>query len=801
MELETIDIFPFERILTLTPLIEYWRSVAKTESASKSEIARIILHKLDDAPDLQRNIEDLDILDRNSDLIDLMMSAVFPLASWESKYSAAFVPFRLVCFYSSPAFTRLQIIESFRESTRFGGDLSWTRDAFLLSRAMKGYHLILERCFGVKDQFSYPMIVTTTDKQSGLKHHFNIEIDTRFVRVLEKGSPITLSPERVRRLQSEPMNIDLWSDLLPPDRFAFHGFVVLNATDVTTQQVLSLIKNDLLQKDAMLTGDQIDTLETRFRTLLRAPDLRLGLICLQKDDFDSITGARAIGRSLLMSDESVPTCPLQDQSYYAAAFNATEPIIVGDLDNCEVCTGFEQHLRELGLHNLVVAPLRIKGELIGLLELGSPSPGAVNRYNTPALKEVVSLFATAMKRTLEERNNRIEALIKKKYTVIHSSVEWRFRQAAENYIAQQDADARAELEQIVFNVVYPLYGLLDIRGSSDQRNHAIRDDLLRQLGLAYKLVSSAATERPLPALKELAARICQYINELKSNLRSEDEAEIFGLLNAEVEPIFDLLATFGDAVRENIEVYRSAIENPLGILYEERADFEESVMQINDTISSFIDRKEEEAQSMFSHYFEKYKTDGVDYNVYVGASLQEDGAFDALYLRNLRLWQLMMMCGIVWELDRLSPKLQLPLETTHLILVQDIPISIRFRLDEKRFDVDGAYNIRYEIVKKRIDKAVVKGGTERLTQPGKIAIVYSQHREAHEYRRYIAFLQASGYLTEEVEELDLEELQGVYGLKALRISVAEPTPALIDAATLYHEAVSGDGLTATIEAG
>ena len=56
-----------------------------------------------------------------------------------------------------------------------------------------------------------------------------------------------------------------------------------------------------------------------------------------------------------------------------------------------------------------------------------------------------------------------------------------------------------------------------------------------------------------------------------------------------------------------------------------------------------------------------------------------------------------------------ATELPIPLETTHLILVQHAPLSIRFRFDEKRFDVDGAYDIRYEIVKKRIDKAVDPG--------------------------------------------------------------------------------------------
>jgi len=104
--------------------------------------------------------------------------------------------------------------------------------------------------------------------------------------------------------------------------------------------------------------------------------------------------------------------------------------------------------------------------------------------------------------------------------------------------------------------------------------------------------------------------------------------------------------------------------------------------------------------------------------------------------------------------------------------VQHAPMSIRFRFDEKRFDVDGAYDIRYEIVKKRIDKALIKGTTERVTQPGKLAIVYGQAGEAAEYRGYLEYLRHLGYVAGEVEDLELEELQGVHGLRALRVAVA-----------------------------
>jgi hypothetical protein len=131
-----------------------------------------------------------------------------------------------------------------------------------------------------------------------------------------------------------------------------------------------------------------------------------------------------------------------------------------------------------------------------------------------------------------------------------------------------------------------------------------------------------------------------------------------------------------------------------------------------------------------------------------------------------------------------------PLETAHLVLVQHAPLAISFRFDEKRFDVDGAYNVRSEVMKKRIDKAVVKGTGDRITQPGKVTIVYSDPAEAAEYRQYLRYLRATRHTTGEIEELELAELQGVQGLRALRVAVdladAGPAPR-----TAVHEAAAG----------
>jgi hypothetical protein len=247
---------------------------------------------------------------------------------------------------------------------------------------------------------------------------------------------------------------------------------------------------------------------------------------------------------------------------------------------------------------------------------------------------------------------------------------------------------------------------------------------------------------------------------------------VLDFLWRDVEPVFSYLQTCAPELHDKINVYRATLNPRLGTLYQQRKDFEDSVMQLNETLAAYLDSEEDKAQAMIPHYFEQHKSDGIEYGIYVGASLLERGGFDMIHVHNLRLWQLLVTCGLTRQAARIKAQLKMPLEVAHLILVQHTPMAIRFRFDEKRFDIDGAYNMRYEIVKKRIDKALIKGSDERLTQPGKIAIVYSQPREAQEYLGYIAYLQAAGELTEEVETLALEDLSGAQGLQALRVTVA-----------------------------
>ena len=664
--------FPFRTRLSLAGLIDFWERQNADEGSLYSSVARVILEKLQEAPELRRAIDDPSMLDGHRELVDLMMTAMVPPARLDDYYAMAVEPFGDVPFYESPAWKRL----GFDHIERFKERINIPSDQMALGKLMWAYEVLLVSWLGVEADLDYALVLSVHDSETGLDRHFSLKVDPRFASVRPIRDITKPSAEDIARLLAEPTDLELWTELLPPDAFEFEGLTVLTAADVTLHEVVSRLKNDLIEKDSMASPERVDRLQHRIRNLMGSPGLSLGLIAFdRRADVDAIEEARAVGRSLLLCDECAPICPNRGQSYYAGVFEGTDPVIVQDLQKTEIRTGYEHHLKKHGHRSLLLYQLYVDDQLVGLMELASPEPGDLNAFNARRLVDVVPLVSTALKRNLDELEDRVQAVIKRKYTAIHPAVEWRFREAALGHLEDLErGEASPKLDQVVFHDVYPLYALADIRNSSKTRNDAIRADLGDQLRLALDVINAAGQIRPLPVLEEVGYLVSKHLEQIESGLRTDDESGVLDLMRREVEPLFGQLETYGSEVAESVAAYRSAIDPELDIVYRRRKDFERTVAILNESISKTLDAEEERAQAMFPHFFEKFKTDGVDYNIYVGGALQEDGVFDDLFLRNLRIWQLMTTCRIDWELDRIRGALPVSLEATHLILVQHHPL-------------------------------------------------------------------------------------------------------------------------------
>lgn len=761
-------VFPFQVSLSLEPIIAYWRAREDDTNPGVALLARSISEKVAAEPWCRGPITDMTVLECHCDLVDTLMLAMFPPASFRQDISGAIVPFQRYSFYHTPRFAEVLLTSAKTVKQPLNIDTATLE----VHTARMAYQLILDKVYGVQMPDNGSIIFTVPDYSIGLYRHFSVVFDSTFLDVRVIGTRPELTSEQVEQLTRNPHRPDIWQELLPPEHFVLEGFNILHLADVTEQEILSELKYDLLERDVLQASDRLEQIQEKLRVLFKRPFLQLGIAAYNEKKRAFVDFGRKINHSFLTKQLHNQDAGSGFRQIYSELWQNRQPLVLEDVETADIPEDLRQQILSIGIRSAILALLRYGDDTVGLLELGSPNVGDLDEFDIETVAQFAPLFAVAVKRNAEEIQTRVQSIIKEKFTAIHPSMEWRFTNAAENLLQkQEDGNRGAEMEDIVFHDVYPLHGSCDIRGSSTARNEAIQGDLVEHLTLANKVLKKASEFQALPILDELKFYVNKNLRRLRQGLISGDEVSIFESLRTEVEPLFEYLGQNTPELQAVISQYWSNIDPELGVLYKRRKAFEQSTTLLNDAVSDYLDEEEEKAQQMFPHYFQRFKTDGVEYNIYVGASLVEHKPFDMVFLKNLRLWQLLTMIEITRRTVALKPQLPVPLDTTQLILIHSQPLGIRFRQDERQFDVDGAYNIRYEIIKKRIDKATVQGTGERLTQPGRIALVYSQQREADEYLEYLDYLQDRGMLEDEIEELELEELQGVKGLLALRVKV------------------------------
>ena len=754
---------PFDIKLSLEPVFQFWEKKAQSGNPSQKLLAKSILEGVAHLPELRQPTADLKFIEEHSTEISSLLSAMFPEILTNNEIKAASLPFFPVLFNMTD---RLRSI------------LSKTPDDFKLF--MKGFDIdeiymlacsfLIAVHYKTPINFKRPLYFDIPDSETGSVRHYRAVLNGDFSLIKSKENSKHLSPEEIQLLIDNSQDIDLWKKMIPPGTYAYEGVALITLYDQSEDEALSELKQLLLTNNALRDDKILDHLQCQLAQYIGIDKVDIGFEAFdeQGNNVRALNGSSRPSKILGEAFECGVDdcfCELSEDTL----LHQRESFSVSNVKDVNWAPSkLVHHMDKVGVGSFIVAPLKYNDKIIAFLELSSPHVGALNSMVASKLKNVLPMFTVAVSRSIDQHETQLEAIIQDKFTAMHPTVSWKFFNAAEKIYQQQFKDKAIEVDDIQFQDVVPLYGQFDIRGSSEARNTSIQADLLFQLNLADEVLRQALKKSKLPIYQQFLFRIDQFRTSLEESIHAGDEIKILDFIKRELDPVFDFLQhQVGDKMV--VKKYRDALDKNLGVVYRQRKDYEQTVTLINERICTYVDQQQVHAQKMFPHYFEKYKTDGVEYNAYIGQSLVQSGEFHPLYLKNLRLWQLLITCGVENILQSFKHELPIPLDITSLILVHSNPLAIRFRMDEKRFDVDGAYNVRYEILKKRIDKAYVKGTKDRLTQPGKLSIVYSQEWEAEEYLQYIQYLQSIDYLDYNLERLDLEDLQGTTGLQAFRI--------------------------------
>jgi hypothetical protein len=756
--------------LSFRPLLMFLKKNIAEGNPGMQKLYGQVVDEIESYPELTETITELNILRPHSELIEELLSSVFPPTTSNYMYGVS-LPFKKDVIYVSPLFKKLII----KPGTNQINIPELEDNEELNNETLHfAYGLLLKKYFGLNIPQNTRSVYETHDPVTGLIRYMEIRIDGRFIDMNPVDKMPDLPESILDQQANRMMTIPELMKHIPLEKFVFEGLSVLRINDVTEQEVITKIKNRLLDNNAFSDSAIYTELEQQVQSLIGIKNLSIGVTPFFKINGHYVYSDLHNTNSLLFRHFN--SIPDKDEisDYCKLLFRENnQPLLFETITehamNEVQCL---QYYHKEGGRSLILCPLKKNNDMVGMLEVISEIPGQLKPQHINKIEAAIPLFTIGIEKSLELLNSQVDSVIKKKFTAVQPAVEWRFTEAALNYIVNQHSKENVKIERIAFDDVHPLYSAIDIRNSSTERSNAIQMDIIEQLEMASKVVKTAENEISFPLLQEIEYKIEKYIKEASDVLQSEEEISIHEFFTGQITSTFNHLKTTVPKLKNVIEDYFSKIDPQVGMLYQHRKDYEQSVTRINETLSHYIDKEQIAAQKVYPHYFERYVTDGLEFNIYIGQSITPRKKFDEIYLRNLKMWQLTVLAKAARQTHKLEAELKVLLKTTQLILCHSQSLAILFRTEERKFDVDGAYNVRYEIVKKRIDKVRIKDTNERLTQPGKIAIVYSQHKDAEEYMEYIEFLQNKKLIKSGIEHYDLEELQGVSGLKALRIDVS-----------------------------
>jgi hypothetical protein len=757
--------------LSFRPFLDYIRERMDNTGTIKKEIYQLILHKFSRYPELEDEIK-VEDTGKYKELLDLLYIALSTVMEDEKKVLWGIsVPVTPAIFYGSDPLYEFMLEVG---TQQFNPELFCEPETLHRQKCEMLYSFLLNKFYNFNFNKKEEIIRPVFDKESGLRKYYRINIDTRFVKITAEKPLPELNLETLQVHLNEEAGLETLERILPISLFRFTGFSIITITDVTTEYALEAIKDVLVNGNAKANEEGYAPVVQSLKAIAGSNDLEFNLLPLFRVNNRLVEDIDAYCHSIIFSLGKQQGIMKNFFLPLIEKFVANPHLIYfRDLD----ITGPSQHqvgelLKLAGLKSYALMPVYYNNELVGSFEIYTKQKGLLDEKIFTKIEPAMTLVAQLMQNSVDEFKTRINNTIRDKFTSLQPSVQWKFNEAAWEYQYQTRIEGKpAEVQKIEFKQVYPLYGAIDMRNSTIERNKALLGDLQFQFSLLLDVLVALKEKSGFGLTDEFIFKCNKWLNVFRGILTPNDEIKLNQYLNEEAHPFLEHFSETNPELAPLINNYFEAVKPDEGMAWQNRRQLEDSMQLINNAINNYLDLMNDELQRAYPCYFEKFRTDGVEYDIYIGQSISPQKQFDLVYLKNLRLWQLTSMAAIAKLSHSLLPNMEVKLETTQLIFIYSNTIDISFRNDERRFDVEGGYNIRYHIIKKRIDKVNIKNSRERLTQPGKISLIYFNQKDADEYISYIHHLQDKKILEDDLEYLELEELQGVSGLKALRVSV------------------------------
>ncbi|WP_293943502.1 MULTISPECIES: GAF domain-containing protein [unclassified Sphingobacterium] len=764
-------LYKLEKKLHFEPFFRYLESFTESGVSSDDVIPLFALERIKEIEHVSGKLSKHN-LSAYKDILQLIYSLSVSLIDTDPKrYWALATPLAEETFYGTDAFFDLwknKLEEQDIQDQMQDGDNLNNQEKLI-------YTLIFERLYGLPTKENNTIVYHHLNEKGEIIDYYDLNIDFKFVDIKPKKELPKFDLGNLTKNTNDASLFD-WNHVVNAikiEDFELSGFTILTVKKSSLEHTIKRIQSILLDLATYNYHLFLSDLEKIIAPILKGRGTIFNLFPLFQLNGLPFFDYSITNKSILISEAYASNSYTNINPQVANYLKHPHLIFYNTMDAIKNTTSFfDERIKASGVKTYRCIPLIHNHTLSGIMEVYSHQLDQLDNETIQSLRALVPLLSQLSYDVTTEFKKRIDEIIINRFTTIQPAVQWKFNHVAAQYIQELENDEQnAHITPVIFEEVYPLYGAIDVKDSTVIRNASILKDFSFKVKQLALLIDELSRDGKYQLLIDFSKRVDQITGSLDQISFDESMVKIIEFFRKDVQP-------FLEAARREFSTKQAIIEHyakhfftnrETGEFY--RNEFETSLWKINHIISKELNHFNSFIQGNYPSYFQKFRTDGIEYDIYIGESITPQQTFSKEFINIFRRQQIISMARIALKAHHAKQDLPIPLETTQLIFINPHSIDISFREDERRFDVEGSLNIRYEIIKKRIDKIRVKRTKERLTQVNKIAIVYLSDEILEDLNLSIQAIYDMGIIESTVEHLKLEDVQGIVGLKAIRLTV------------------------------
>ncbi|HEX8530865.1 MAG TPA: GAF domain-containing protein, partial [Cytophagales bacterium] len=577
---------PFQLRLSFEALIQKLEEAAAGAGGDRAAEARQLLRDLAPYPEFRTGIGSMAQIEANQALVRRLFADFFPAGLTTNEIKAVSLP------YMNFIFNHTERFQSILKGAGPGFEIN-IRDFDAHEFYVSSCCLILNEFYGTRLDFSKPLFYDIPTA-SGITRHYRILYNGDFLEILPTEQAPALTAADIERLVNSYDDLPLWREKFPPGSWVLKGFALMTLVDATVENAISILKEKFL---GLTARDFQQSIASVFQSIFRFPDIQIGftLYNLEEGTFTIAPFGRPLPSYILpegvQQESREVLCPdsyrslVQEKVYFAvsdtAQFLAQHPQ-----------SPLAAHLSTQHIRSFILAPVVKNERLLGVLEVVSSRPHELNSINARKLEVVMPFLTDTIERLAAELQNQVQAVIQDNYTRLHASVSWKFRAEAQRFIQERQRGKKYQLQEIRFPDVYPLYGQIDVKGSSEARNRCVQQDLQTQLAALLQLLEALGRQDPARPLAEEKGRVADLLYALSQPLQASTEQRIQYFLESRLHPLLTQLEQ--EAPVPAIRAYVQQTDKQTGSFHANRRRYETSLSWINEAMVSFLDGRQPE---------------------------------------------------------------------------------------------------------------------------------------------------------------------------------------------------------------